>query len=78
MAGRPNPILAFALTGGAQLSYPPWHEMVRWEAQKRWMPYIGKLNETLSFANLPTSVQSLEMAVKLGAIDSGPGGACQK
>ena len=73
--GRRNPIAAFAENGGTSLWFPAHHMMDQWADSKKYMGLLGRLDDTIDFAALPTVTQTEEMAELLGALGaSGAGG----
>jgi hypothetical protein len=81
-AGRPNPIIRFALGGRADLAYPLHHPMARWSKSLtnkfkslKGTHLGGRLGDTVSFSALPTSVQTPEMARRFGALSNAPAAA---
>lgn len=66
-AYRPNPIRAPALRGSADMVFPSWHTMSRWNGNDHLQTYMGRLGETVDFADLPRSVQSSKMAAHFGS-----------
>ena len=78
-ANRRNPIEAFAAAGGTTLSYPSHHLMSDWAnhrnkaASRLYFTYVGRLGDQVDFKDLPSFMQSPEMASVLGAMSSGGG-----
>eukprot|EP00603_Paraphysomonas_imperforata_P004238 CAMPEP_0114421664 /NCGR_PEP_ID=MMETSP0103-20121206/5199_1 /TAXON_ID=37642 ORGANISM="Paraphysomonas imperforata, Strain PA2" /NCGR_SAMPLE_ID=MMETSP0103 /ASSEMBLY_ACC=CAM_ASM_000201 /LENGTH=2411 /DNA_ID=CAMNT_0001590201 /DNA_START=27 /DNA_END=7262 /DNA_ORIENTATION=+ len=70
--GRRDPIRRFAQEGLAYIVYPSWHPMVRWEENFELMLHgthglLGRLNDTVDYSSLPQSLQTVEMAERIGA-----------
>lgn len=66
-----NPISRFAQRGGVMLTFPQSHLMQRWEANRPNLAFFGRLGDTIDFASLPTSSQSVGMARAMGALQEG-------
>eukprot|EP00520_Triparma_pacifica_P008843 CAMPEP_0118639568 /NCGR_PEP_ID=MMETSP0785-20121206/4291_1 /TAXON_ID=91992 /ORGANISM="Bolidomonas pacifica, Strain CCMP 1866" /LENGTH=1677 /DNA_ID=CAMNT_0006530901 /DNA_START=134 /DNA_END=5164 /DNA_ORIENTATION=+ len=70
--GRPNPIAQAALNDSPSMWFPSHHPLDRWdqalkENNKNALTYIGRLGDTLDFADLPAEVQLKEIADYFGA-----------
>ena len=74
-AGHPNPITQFAQTGKTVLAYPMSHSMNRWDKEvftatgkyNRQVIPVGTFGTTVDFADLDSSLQTKELAKKVGA-----------
>lgn len=53
-----------------KLIYPMSHSMKRWEDNKKYLTFVGRLHDLVDFKELPTSVQSPGMAAFLGASEA--------
>ena len=71
MGGRPNPIKQFAKQGDSYLTYPSWHGMERWGDRNAELPRVGRLGDEIDFRALSTDLQTMEMAVRVGAVNQG-------
>ena len=70
-AERRDPICRWAETGMAFLEYPGWHPMDRWDDNFRSGTYfVGRLNDTIDFLELPVPLQTVAMADRIGASSS--------
>ncbi|KNC55363.1 ULK/ULK protein kinase [Thecamonas trahens ATCC 50062] len=76
MAGNPNPIERYARDGGAEIFYPASHPMSRWEAHAVDLPVVGRFGDSIQFAALSPQLQTIALALRVGAISAAPlGGA---
>eukprot|EP01125_Pyxidicula_operculata_P014519 TRINITY_DN483_c0_g6_i1.p1 TRINITY_DN483_c0_g6~~TRINITY_DN483_c0_g6_i1.p1 ORF type:complete len:1985 (+),score=368.79 TRINITY_DN483_c0_g6_i1:207-6161(+) len=67
-ANRPNPILKWAEQGYANVTFPSWHPMQRFYDKKRYIPAVGRYGDVIDFRALPTELQTVTMATRVGAI----------
>lgn len=75
--GRSNPISIFALSEGVQLNFPASHLMNRWSKHScaalpcnrhAYIMLVGRAEDEIDFATLPTSVQTPGFAAAIGAL----------
>jgi hypothetical protein len=59
----------FANEGGAEFRFPASHAMSRWEQHKPKLAYLGRFGDSVSFSALPTEVQTVKIAKRLGALE---------
>mmetsp|Transcript_34397 Transcript_34397/g.94802 ORF Transcript_34397/g.94802 Transcript_34397/m.94802 type:complete len:1606 (+) Transcript_34397:291-5108(+) len=71
--GGDTPITRVAEVDGATaLAYPPLHGMHRWRSNApRHLSLLGRLGDEIDFVQLPSSVQTVEMANHVGALAAG-------
>jgi hypothetical protein len=62
-------IQRFAAEGGTEFPFPASHAMSRWEQHKPKLPYLGRFGDSVSFSALPTEVQTMKIAKRLGALE---------
>jgi hypothetical protein len=68
-AGRPNPIAKHAeQLDAVNIDFPSHHVMKRWKDNQEKHRYIGRLDESVDFRYLATSVQSQQFAMHVGAL----------
>ena len=67
---RRNPIAKAAQQGNHELKFPSWHPQNRWDESNLYFMshfvYLGKWLDDVEFSELPTSVQTREMAAAIG------------
>ena len=66
-AGGSSAISKFAEAGSAELLFPALHDMQRWASKRDGFSRLGRLGDTVDFAQLPTVVQTVEMAQHVGS-----------
>ena len=71
MGGRPNPIKQFAKQGDSYLTYPSWHGMERWGDRNSELAKVGRFGDAVDFRALSTELQTMEMALRVGAVNQG-------
>ena len=70
-ADKPNPINAFAEAGMTRLHFPAWHTMTDyWDEGIDDLTLIGRLGDTIDFKNMPSDVQTTNIATLVGALGS--------
>jgi uncharacterized protein (DUF1501 family)/uncharacterized protein (DUF1800 family) len=69
-AGMPNPIAKWAENGLVNLNFPSNHPMSRFKDRVKYFPLVGRFGDVVDFASLPTVLQTLEMALIVGAADT--------
>ncbi|GBG30981.1 Hypothetical Protein FCC1311_072022 [Hondaea fermentalgiana] len=65
--GRANPIKKIAQSGETKLSFPSWHPYSRWKKYSKGFSLLGRLDDTVNFRELPSTVQSVELGKEFGA-----------
>lgn len=65
--GGANPIKAFAVAGLHELSFPASHPMTRWADRRRYLTVLGRFGDSVSFSSLDSTLQTAEMARRVGA-----------
>lgn len=68
---RPNPIQKWAQQGFTYLPFPGGHPITRFEDNSKFFTRVGRYGDSLSFRALPVSLQTPEMAARVGASSSG-------
>ena len=66
-----NPIKAVAKAGETTLTFPASHPTVRFMTALPGFAHLGKLGDMVNFRNLPSSVQSAEVAMAFDALELG-------
>ena len=68
-----NPIKAVAKLNNTVLAFPTSHDMARFSSAlgSGGLVLLGKLSETVTFGNLPSTVQTAEVAAAFGALVEG-------
>ena len=66
---KPNPITKFAEDGMTRLHFPSWHTMTDyWDEGTDDLTLIGRLGDSIDFKNLPSGLQTTNMASLVGAM----------
>lgn len=65
-----NPIKEFAEAGSTFLEYPSWHEMDRWQDNKRRFTRIGRLGDMINYYDIPLQLRTPELDQALGLSSS--------
>jgi len=69
IVGMMNPITKAALGGLSTLFFPQNHAMERWQINKNIFPFIGRLNDTINFNDLPDYLRQNYIALSFGLAD---------
>jgi len=70
-AGQRDPIRRGAEERESAMLYPLSHPMSRWDdnlGNEKYASLLGRVNDTVNFAELPVSLQTTEMAGRVGAV----------
>ena len=62
-----NPISRFAEEELHELTYPASHPMDRWQKRRKNLPYVGRFGDNITFSELRSELQTLELAKRVGA-----------
>ena len=63
-----NPIKEFAEAGMSRLSFPSWHEMDRWQANKARFRQIGRLGDMFNYYLIPATYRTPGFNVAVGFV----------
>lgn len=64
----PNPIERWARNGLTYIQYQASHPMSRWSDKQAIFTRLGRWGDVISFSDLPTALQTAEMAASVGAL----------
>jgi hypothetical protein len=67
-ADHRHPIKKWAEDGLAELLFPSWHTMDRWNNNKNSFDYIGRFGNSYQYFDLPTKLRTKAVAEALGAV----------
>ena len=67
--GGSSPITNFIeVDDSVKFIFPNHHQMIRWKNNHNTFPFLGTLGDTITYEDLPTAIQSINLADALGVV----------